>query len=425
MIFYFDLAIEMFDTDLYKEIWQAVSKNKMRSILTAFGVFWGLFMLITLYGMGNGLQNGVENQFKNIAKNSSVMYTSRTTIPYGGFRRNHWWEFNNSDVVAVNRQFPELDAVVPRIMNWSSTGVTYNLRSSDCNIVGEYPVTTRVEYLNMVYGRYINDIDIKNRRKVCVIGPRVRENLFPNGEDPIGKNVNVGGVYYTVVGSYNVRDNITLGFDSETAVRLPFTTMQQTYNRGDEVDMLLIAAKPTQDIGDVEDDVMRFIRSRHKDVSPDDTEALQHVNLAKQFGQISNLFLGVDILIWLVGLGTLLAGIIGISNIMLVIVKERTQEIGIKRAIGASPANIIKQIMMESVLLTIVAGYLGLVIGVLINEGLGLALSSEDSIFLNPGIDLNVGLICLTILIISGACAGLLPAMRAVKIKPIDAIREE
>lgn len=415
----------MFDTDLYKEIWQAISKNKTRSILTAFGVFWGLFMLITLYGMGNGLQNGVENQYKNIAKNTSIMYTSRTTIPYGGFRRNHWWEFNTGDVVAVNKQFPELDAVVPRIMNWSSTGVTYNLRSSDCTVVGEYPVTTRVEYLNMECGRYINEIDIKNRRKVCVIGPRVRENLFPNGEDPVGKHVSVGGVYYTVVGSYKVHDNISLGFDPRSAIRLPFTTMQQTYNRGDDVDMLMIAAKPNQDIGDVEENVMRFIRSRHKDVSPDDNEALQHVNLAKSFGQISNLFLGVDVLIWLVGLGTLLAGIIGISNIMLVIVKERTQEIGIKRAIGASPANIIKQIMMESVLLTIVAGYLGLVLGVLINEGLGLVLSSEDTIFMNPGIDLKVGLICLTILIVSGACAGLLPAMRAVKIKPIDAIREE
>ena len=414
----------MFDRELYKEIWQAISKNKTRSILTAFGVFWGLFMLIALAGAGNGLQNGVEAQYSNVAKNTTILFTNNTSIPYGGFKRNHWWNFKNSDVVALNKQYPDL-YVVPRIRNYRGGGATYNLRTSDCTVVGELPVTTKVEYLKMECGRYINEMDIRERRKVCVIGPRVREDLFPNGEDPLGKYICLSGVYYKVVGAYGGK-GIGIGFNPQYAVRLPFTTMQQAYNMGDNVGMLVIGAPADRNIGDVEEEVMRFIRSRHRDVSPDDNEALQHVNLAKQFGQISNLFLGVDLLIWLVGLGTLLAGIIGISNIMLVIVKERTQEIGIKRAIGATPANIIRQIITEAVLITVVAGYLGLVLGVLLNEGLGAVLSSDsDSIFLNPGINLNVGLVCLAILVVCGALAGLLPAMRAVKIKPIDAIREE
>ena len=414
----------MFDRELYKEIWQAISKNRTRSILTAFGVFWGLFMLITLAGAGNGLRNGVEAQYSNIAKNTTIMSTSNTTIPYGGFRRNHWWNFKNSDVVALKKQYPEL-YIVPRITSWRGGGATYNLRTSDCSVVGEYPITTKVEYIKLDCGRYINEMDILQRRKVCVIGPRVREDLFPNGEDPLGKNICLSGVYYKVVGTYTGK-GVGIGFNYETAVRLPFSTMQQTYNMGDNVGMLLIGAPANRDIGDVEEEVMRFIRSRHKDVSPDDNEALRHENLNKTFKQISNLFLGVDLLIWLVGLGTLLAGVIGISNIMLVIVKERTQEIGIKRAIGATPANIIRQIITEAVLITVVAGYLGLVLGVLLNEGLGVVLaSSSDSTFLNPGIDLSVGIMCLAILVVSGALAGLLPALRAVKIKPIDAIREE
>ena len=414
----------MFDRELYKEIWQAIVTNKTRSILTAFGVFWGLFMLITLYGAGNGLQNGIEAQYSENAKNTTILRTSRTTIPYGGFRRNRWWNFKNSDVEALNKQYPDL-YIVPRIFPWSSTGASYNLRTSDCDLVGEYPITTKVEYIKIVKGRYINEMDIRERRKVCVIGPRVRDNLFPNGEEPIGKSIRIGGAYYTVVGTYNVKGNLGLFFDPETAVRIPFTTAQQTYNYGDNVSLLFIGAPEDKSISDVEEEVMRFIRSRHRDVSPDDNEALQHINLAKTFGQIMKLFLGVNVLIWLVGLGTLLAGIIGISNIMLVIVKERTQEIGIKRAIGATPASVIRQIMTEAVMITVVAGYLGLVLGVLINEGLGAVLASSDTIFLNPGINLGVGLICLAILIVAGAAAGLLPALRAVKIKPIDAIREE
>ena len=414
----------MFDRELYKEIWLAISKNRTRSILTAFGVFWGLFMLITLAGAGNGLRNGVLAQYSNVAKNTTLLWTNNTTIPYGGFRRNHWWNFKNSDVVALNKQYPEL-YIVPRITRWSGGGASYNLRTSECSVVGEYPITTKVEYIKLECGRYINEMDILQRRKVCVIGPRVREELFPNGEDPLGKNISLSGVYYKVVGAYSGK-GVGIGFNYETAVRLPFSTMQQTYNLGDNVGMLIIGAPADHDIGDVEAEVMRFIRSRHKDVSPDDNEALSHENLNKTFKQITNLFLGVDLLIWLVGLGTLLAGVIGISNIMLVIVKERTQEIGIKRALGATPGNIIRQIITESVLLTVVAGYLGLVLGVLINEGLGVILaSSGNSIFMNPGINLSVGLVCLTILVVCGALAGLLPAMRAVKIKPIDAIREE
>ena len=296
-------------------------------------------------------------------------------------------------------------------------------------VSGEYPEYALVDDPKIKFGRKLNDVDNQQHRKVCVVGTRIVEELFPQlGKDgnPCGRFIQVDGVYYRIVGvSGKSASGISIGGNAQTTVHMPFLTMQQTYNIGDRVGDLIIGAPADRNIGDVEEEVMRFIRSRHRDVSPDDSEALLHVNLAKQFAQISNLFTGIDVLIWLVGLGTLLAGIIGISNIMLVIVKERTQEIGIKRAIGATPGSIIRQIMTEAVMITVVAGYLGLVLGVLINEGLGAVLASSDTIFLNPGINLGVGLICLAILIVAGAAAGLLPALRAVKIKPIDAIREE
>jgi len=259
---------------------------------------------------------------------------------------------------------------------------------------------------------------------VCVIGSKVYNSLFPHDENPIGKYIRVSGVYFRVVGVTSSKGSINIGYDKKEAVHIPFTTVQHTFNYGDIVHFFSFTAKPQYEVSNVEEAIITILKRRHS-ISPDDNGAVGHINIERQFKIMSYLFIGIRGLIYLVGLGTLLAGIIGISNIMLVIVKERTKEIGIKRALGATPFNIIKQILMEAILLTLSAGYIGLILGILVNEGLNVALSEGDSIFLHPGISLSYGLKALLILVISGALAGLLPANRAVRVKPIDAIREE
>ncbi len=273
-------------------------------------------------------------------------------------------------------------------------------------------------------------MDIIQRRKVCVVGEQVIKELFSPDEDPIGVYLKVNGVYYQVVGVIKPVSNINMNGRSEESIFLPFSTMQVAYNYGNEVHVLGVTAKPGYSAAFVEEKVMAALKQRHK-IAPTDVQAISHINLEKQFKQFSTLFDGIRILTWIVGLGTLLAGVIGVSNIMLVIVRERTQEIGVMRAIGATPRKVIGQIMLESVFITAVAGYIGMVTGILLLEGLNYALimaeeSGADNIFVsNPAVNLNVALACLVVLIVSGAIAGYVPARKAVKIKTIDALRAE
>lgn len=418
----------MFDIDLYKEIWQAISKNKMRSFLTAFGVFWGLFMLIALSGAGNGLQTGIETQMKGFATNAAFIWTENTSKPYKGFKKGRSWDMDNGDMEAIIQNVPEIEYLVPRLQGWkqnTTNNTMYNNRYGTFYLNGDYPNLANVEPFNMTQGRFINEIDIRETRKVCVIGPDVAEVLFKHGEDPLGEYIRVSGVYFQVIGVFKTSNNISFGYDKRKAIHIPFTTMQRTFNYGNSVHFFSFTAQKDIPVSVAEEKIRSILRKRH-DIAPDDLQAVGGFNIENEFKMLANLFLGVRILIFIVGLGTLLAGIIGISNIMLVIVKERTKEIGVKRALGATPGNIIQQILLESVLLTTIAGYLGLALGVLLNEGIGAAFAQDpDNIFLNPQIDLKFGLSALLILVIAGTLAGLLPANRAVRVKPIDAIRDE
>ena len=418
----------MFDIDLYKEIWQAITKNKWRSTLTAFGVFWGIFMLVALAGAGKGLENGINKQFEGFATNAAFMWTEPTTVPYQGFKKGRKWNFDNDDMISLISNIPEIEYLVPRLQAFKQSGennVVYNNKYGTFQVQGDYPNLVKVMPMKMAKGRFLNEIDIQQNRKVCVIGSRVDEVLFAKGENPVGKYIRVSGVYFKIVGVTSSEGNIQIGNDKKETVNIPFTTVQQTFNYGDIVHYFSFTAKKEYSVSDVEDRIVSILKKRN-DIAPDDQSAVGHINIERQFKIMSYLFLGIKILTYIVGLGTLLAGIIGISNIMLVIVKERTKEIGIKRALGATPYSIIRQIIMESTLLTFSAGYVGLILGILLNELLGLALQGDASeIFLNPGIDLKSGLNSLLILVIAGALAGLLPANRAVRVKPIDAIREE
>ncbi len=419
----------MFDTELYSEIWQAITKNKWRSTLTAFGVFWGLFMFVALAGAGNGLQNGMNQVLDGFATNAAFMWTENTTKPYKGLKKGRYWEFDNEDMFAITNQIKEIEYLVPRLQGWNlnrTTNCINGERYGTFSIQGDYPQLVLVEPFKMSKGRFLNDIDIIQRRKVCVIGPRVEEVLFAPGQDPIGKYIKVAGIYFQVIGVTKVDGNIQITYDKREAVHIPFSTMQNAYNYGNNVHYFSFTAHPQYEVAEIEEKVMALLKKRH-DVDPTDIGAIGHVNVQRQFQMSSKLFTGIDILTFIVGFGTLLAGVIGISNIMLVIVKERTKEIGIKRALGATPFNIIKQILLESVFLTLTAGYFGLLLGILLNEGLGFFMSKnpDAGMFINPGIDLSQGIMSLFILVVAGAFAGLLPAQRAIRVKPIDAIREE
>ncbi|HKM93794.1 MAG TPA: ABC transporter permease [Prolixibacteraceae bacterium] len=420
----------MFDIDRWKEIISALKKNRLRSFLTAFGVFWGIFMLIIMAGVGKGLENGMFEGVGQVAQNSFFMWTNNTSEPYQGFRRGRWWNFDNEDVNFIKKHIPEADIVSPRIFAGGGGGnnTIRADRAASFYIKGDYPEWNDIDPANVLKGRWLNNVDIIQRRKICVVGEQVIKELFDADENPIGEYLKVNGVYYKIVGVIKPVSNINMNGRSEESIFIPFSTMQVAYNYGNNVHVLGVTTKPGYSAAFVEKKVMDAIKQRHK-IAPTDVQAIAHVNLEKQFKQFGAMFDGIRILTWIVGFGTLLAGVIGVSNIMLVIVRERTQEIGIMRAIGATPRKIIGQIMLESVFITAVAGYIGIFVGILVLEGLNyilkmVASSGGNDIFIkNPEINLTVAVSCLIVLIVSGAIAGYIPAHKAVKIKTIDALR--
>jgi len=422
----------MFDLDHWKEVFSTLKKNKLRTFFTAFGVFWGIFMLIVMVGSGKGLQNGVMAGMGDFATNSMFVWTQPTTKAYKGYKEGRRYMFDNRDVTALRENVPEIKYLAPRLQGGNSQGdspnVVRGLESGSFSIYGDDPVWNKIDPADIIKGRFLNELDIKNNRKVAIIGDQVERVLFKPGEESLGEYVRVQGVYFQVVGVFQpLNDNINFGGDKSQSIFIPYTTMQQVYNFGDAIHWFAVTAKDGVPIATLEDKILNVLASRHT-VHPEDKEAFGYFNLGQQFDQITGLFTGIDLLIWIVGTGTLLAGVIGISNIMLVIVKERTQEIGVMRAIGATPAKVMRQIITESVVLTLLAGYTGLVLGVAIIEvvNYGLTMQGGDSnAFRNPEIDFNIAMLALTILVISGVFAGIIPARKAVRIKPIDALRDE
>ncbi|HOO84437.1 MAG TPA: ABC transporter permease [Prolixibacteraceae bacterium] len=422
----------MFDIDRWKEIISALKKNRMRSLLTAFGVFWGIFMLIIMAGVGRGFENGMFEGVGQVAQNSFFMWSNRTSEPYMGLRRGRWWTFDNEDVEFIKNNIHEADIVAPRIFAGGGAGnnTIRGDRAASFYIKGDYPEWNNIDPADVLNGRWLNEVDILQRRKVCVVGEQIIKELFDANENPIGEYIKINGVFYQIVGVIKPVSNINMNGRTEESIFIPFSTMQVAYNYGNDVHVLGVTAKPGYSAAFVEEKVIAVLKQRHK-IAPTDVQAISHINLEKQFKQFSTMFDGIRILTWIVGLGTLLAGVIGVSNIMLVIVRERTQEIGIMRAIGATPRKVIGQIMLESVFITAVAGYIGMFVGILLLEGLNYVLemaaaNGGEGIFIkNPDVNLAVAVSCLLVLIVSGAIAGYIPARKAVAIKTIDALRAE
>lgn len=419
----------MFDTDRWVEIWVTITRNKTRSLLTCFGVFWGILMLVILLGSGTGLKNAIFEGTNGFATNSVFFYTDRTSEAYKGFNKGRQWEMRNRDVTSIKRNVEGIEAISPIIWgSRSDKNVVYGQLTGTYNVKGIYPEYFKIEQQDLFYGRLLNDIDETERRKVCLIGSRVNETLFHNA-DPCGKYIRVNGLYYQIAGVVKQKaSGLNLGGRAEESIFLPFSTMQQTLNQGDVLHFLCVSAYPQYDIQEIIKGV-KGIMFAQNEIAPTDPQALGVVNIAAQFDTFNMLFTGIDMLVWLVGMGTLLAGIIGVSNIMMVTVKERTKEIGVRRALGAKPFNIISQIMSESLLLTALAGLMGLSLGVfildLINKVLSAQPEGSDMPLKDPSVSIQVATAATIVLLLCGLLAGLIPAWRAMQIKAIDAIREE
>ena len=420
----------MFDIDRWIEIWVTITRNKTRSLLTCFGVFWGILMLVILLGSGTGMRNGIFSNFEGIATNSVFFITDRTSEPYKGFNKGRFWSMRNRDVENIVQNVPGIQDISPLIFGGrSEKNVVYGQMTGTFFVKGVTPGYFNIESQELLYGRLLNEIDVRERRKVCLIGSSVFETLFRN-EDPCGKYIRVNGSYYQIVGVVKQRSsNMNIGGRSVESVFLPFTTMQQILNQGDRINFIGVSVKPGYLVEKLIDDISTILKSQNE-ISPTDPQAVREINLAKQFATFEMLFIGIEILIWIVGIGTLLAGIIGVSNIMMVTIKERTKEIGVRRALGAKPFNIISQVMSESLLLTSLAGLMGLTLGVFLLDVVNRFLEAqpdtqEVTFFQNPEISIQVAVAATIIIIISGLLAGLIPAWRALQIKAIDAIREE
>ena len=414
------------DLDSYREILDTLTRNKSRSFLTGFGVFWGVFMLVGLIGGGQGMKEMLNKNFAGFATNSAFVWAQQTTKAYKGFRKGRWWSMDQKDVGRLRQRVPELDVIAPVLfLPWNKQSYAYqDDRKVSINVQGVTPDYAKVNGPQIFYGRYINDMDVKEHRKVCVLGKKIYKDLFKQGGDPCGKSIRIDSTYYQVIGvDYNT-SSISVNGTSEEMVTMPFTMVQKAYNRGNQVDLIAVTARKGIVMSDIANRIRETVARPHL-VDPTDERGMMVFNTEVLFQLLDNLFKGVNFLIWLVGLGTLLAGAIGVSNIMMVTVRERTTEIGIRRAIGATPRVILSQIISESIVLTLVAGMSGILFGVAILQMLELGSMEDGIVTTHYQVGFWTAIFAAIVVSAMGVLAGLAPAARAMSIKPVDAMRDE
>ena len=415
------------DIDSYREILDTLTRNKSRSFLTGFGVFWGVFMLIALIGGGQGLKEMLNKNFDGFAQNTVMIWAQQTTKAYKGFRKGRWWAMDYKDIERLHQRVPELDVVAPILFApWGKSNTAYyGEQSTTPRVQGVTPEYAEVISPKMYYGRFINEMDMRENRKVCVLGKKIYKDLFKEGGDPCGKKIRVDSTYYEVIGvDYNTNGGINFNGRAEEKITMPLTLMQVTYNRGDQVDLIAATGREGVVMSRITDRIRETIARAHY-LDPTDEQGAMVFNTEILFQMLDNLFRGVNFLIWLVGLGTLLAGAIGVSNIMMVTVRERTTEIGIRRAIGATPKMILSQIISESIVLTLVAGMSGILFGVLILHMLEMGNTEDGILKAHFQIGFWTAIFAAVVVSAMGVLAGLAPAARAMSIKPVDAMRDE
>ena len=420
----------MFDLDKWEEIWRTMMQHKLRTALTAFGVFWGIFMLVILLGAGNGLRNGAMQNF-DIAKNAVFAWTMETTVPYEGFDAGRSIQLNNGDLAAL-RRLDEVDVIAPRLevgnrFSGQALPLVRGNKSVAFAIMGDFPEFLEIKPYILEQGRFLNQLDMQRSRKVAVIGKRVRDELFDAEEDAIGDYVRIGGVPFQVVGVFDTRVMGEQAINELQTVHIPLSTAQRTFNLANRIDWFGFIPAAGVTASETEEAVKEVFRSRHH-ISPDDRQALQSFNVEREFREMQGIFNGIAGFSWFVAIGTIIAGMVGVANIMMIVVKERTREIGIRKSVGAKPLSIVGMIILEALVIASVAGYAGLVSGVFLIEGVALTmeqLGAQSDFFANPEIDFGVAISAIAVLVFSGVLAGFFPGLMAARINPIHALRDE
>lgn len=418
----------MFNRDRWKEILEVLSSNVFRTLATSFGVGWGIFILIILLAAGKGLENGIRADFGDIATNTMFMWSRKTTISYKGLPKGRRFSFKLEDVQAIKDNIPNLRFISPRNQLGGfggSNNVVRGLKTGAFNVYGDYPEIIRQEPMTITSGRFVNHNDIQDKRKVAVIGVGVRNELYDLGETVLGTYIKIQGVNFMVVGTYQKKDDGG-GEEGQKEIYVPFTAFSQAFNMGNDVGWMAITALDGSSISNLKEKIVNVVKEKRK-IHPDDKRAVGYFDLYEQYNRVESLFGALRWVAYFVGVLVLLSGIIGVSNIMLIVIKERTKEIGIRRALGEPPWSIKKQILMESIFLTIISGMIGIVFGAAFIYGVNAVLDSVGPVdmFVNPSVSLGVVVSALVILIFSGLLAGFIPAQSAIKIRPIEALRTE
>ncbi|NOY46755.1 MAG: ABC transporter permease [Chlorobi bacterium] len=409
----------LFDRDTWQELYDSLSKNKLRSILTMVGVWWGILLLIGLLGSARGIENSFNRLFGDFATNSVFIWGQSTGKPFKGFQEGRRVRLTLTDVKKIEENVEGIEFVVPRNQNRSL--VVRKLLSGTFNVSGDYPLLDKVEKKKLIHGRFINQNDINENKKTVVISEDIYKQLFEKDEDAIEEYIRINNINFQVIGIFEVNP---FGGPS-TDIHIPFTTFQQIYNQGEKIGWMMITGKPEFDIKQIELDTKLLLKNMHR-IHPKDKRAFGSFNLGKEFAKMTGFLTGMQFLTWFVGIATLIAGVFAIGNILLITVKERTKEIGVRRALGATPFEIKRQIVIEAVFLTLLAGFLGIISGgwilIAMDKFLG---QGDDAIFVNASVSISIVLIAIVILVILGTLIGLIPANKATSVKPIEALREE
>lgn len=409
----------LFDRDTWQELYDSLIKNKLRSILTMVGVWWGILLLIGLLGSARGIENSFNRLFGDFATNSVFIWGQSTSMPFKGFQEDKRVRLTLTDVEKIEENVEGIEFVVPRNQNQSF--VVRNLLSGTFNVTGDYPLLDKVEKKNLIHGRFLNENDIDENKKSVVISEEIYKQLFEKDEEAIGEYIRINNINFQVVGVFEASP---FGGPS-TDIHIPFTTFQQIYNQGNKIGWMMITGKPEFDIKQIELDTKLLLKNVHR-IHPQDKRAFGSFNLGKEFAKMTGFLTGMQFLTWFVGIATLIAGVFAIGNILLITVKERTKEIGVRRALGATPFEIKRQIVVEAVFLTLIAGLFGIISGgwilIAIDKFLG---QGDEAVFVNASVSISVVFIALIILVVLGTLIGLIPATKATSIKPIEALREE
>lgn len=419
----------LFKKDTWQEIYHSLRNNKLRTLLTMIGVAWGMFLYVSLLGAAKGMQNGFDKLFSGFATNSIFMWGQHTNIPYAGFPKGRKVDLHLADIEMLQKKIPDIDYISPQNSrgNFGSPGeqMSRNGKTATYTLTGDYPIGNKISEKKLIYGRYLNDADLSGNKNVVVIGEEIYKNFFDHkkNENPLGKSINIKGMFFNVIGVF--RSKKGGGIENDQTSYIPLSTYTKMYNDGDKVDFFAIVSKADADLTSVEERVKTEMKKKY-DISPDDTNAYGSFNLGKEFAKFTGFMKGMQLLTIIVGTLTILAGVIAISNILLITVKERTKEIGIRRAIGAKPTEVRNQILLESVVITLTSGMLGFIFGILLLMILDIFTRNQDEFpFYNPTVDYTNVFSAMAVMVTLGLIVGMIPAQRAVKIRPIEALRSE